>query len=385
MPFATRVPRLASGCIALAVLFSSVYLAVRRSRRKAIRARLPQDLLSWREPLDKNGKLDVAVWDCLSDHFQRRGYTFWRRAQRMLRQDLDPPKVVSLRGFGYARAHEGWDRMSNFDFLHEFNYPTHAVHAANTREGQAVVIRVLAVGNQGCDHVTILRFIASTYHATASRNHALPLLNVSYFEDILFGIFPMVGQDLRDLLYPFRKNSVGDIVDIIMQCLEALDYIHGENIAHRDAYKENFLLQYYPQSLVNDPLRITRPRVFLHDFEVSVMFENLPREKHLCIGVPQGGTVPFSPDFNGRASPEVLTGEPYCPYKLDVWQLGKSFTDFKSTVPAIDAILERMHEPDPALRPTASEALGQLADFVAATPPRDLLIPPTTPHSHPPS
>ena len=34
--------------------------------------------------------------------------------------------------------------------------------------------------------------------------------------------------------------------------------------------------------------------------------------------------------------PEFLSGEPYDPFKLDMWQLGKSFSDFK--VPSINCI-----------------------------------------------
>ena len=69
------------------------------------------------------------------------------------------------------------------------------------------------------------------------------------FEDIVFGIFPKVGGEMT---YAFRfwpDNSVGDIIDMLMQMLEvsfvyvvsqfsfiylkALEFIHDLNIAHR--------------------------------------------------------------------------------------------------------------------------------------------------------
>ena len=70
------------------------------------------------------------------------------------------------------------------------------------------------------------------------------------FEDIVFGIFPKVGAEVLDAFGFWANNSVGDIVDMLMQMLEvsltydvvsqfsfmylkALEFIHGLNIAHR--------------------------------------------------------------------------------------------------------------------------------------------------------
>ena len=40
------------------------------------------------------------------------------------------------------------------------------------------------------------------------------------FEDIVFGIFPKVGAEMSYLFGYWPKNSVGDIIDILMQMLE---------------------------------------------------------------------------------------------------------------------------------------------------------------------
>jgi hypothetical protein len=62
-------------------------------------------------------------------------------------------------------------------------------------------------------------------------------------EDIVFGIFPKIGARVSDVYGSWAKNSVGDIVEVIMQMLEVryrnvltsqgLAFIHGNNIAHR--------------------------------------------------------------------------------------------------------------------------------------------------------
>ena len=72
------------------------------------------------------------------------------------------------------------------------------------------------------------------------------------FEDIIFGVFPKVGAVVSDVYGTWAKNSVGDIVEILMQMLEVrffvcltapamyfniytqgLAFIHQQNIAHR--------------------------------------------------------------------------------------------------------------------------------------------------------
>ena len=69
------------------------------------------------------------------------------------------------------------------------------------------------------------------------------------FEDIIFGIFPKVGGAITWAYGCWAKNSVGDIIEMLMQMLEvnfyfsrldslkvelkALTFIHDLNIAHR--------------------------------------------------------------------------------------------------------------------------------------------------------
>ena len=71
-------------------------------------------------------------------------------------------------------------------------------------------------------------------------------------EDIIFGIFPKAGGDMSLAFGFWPNNSVGDVIDMLMQMLEvtfyftyvvshisfyyylkALEFIHDLNIAHR--------------------------------------------------------------------------------------------------------------------------------------------------------
>ncbi|KAF9560872.1 hypothetical protein CPC08DRAFT_459215 [Agrocybe pediades] len=78
--------------------------------------------------------------------------------------------------------------------------------------------------------------------------------------------------------------------------------------------------------------------------------------------------------------PECETGEPYNPFKLDVWQLGAAFEDFRTTLPSFDMILDEMKMADWKTRKNASDTLNTLRTAVYSVPPQSLLIQPKTPH-----
>ena len=75
----------------------------------------------------------------------------------------------------------------------------------------------------------------------------------------------------------------------------------------------------------------TRPRVYLIDFEVAVQFPiDCPETERVSIGLPLGGSFTMDPEqYARRHAPECDSGISYSPFKLDVWQLGISFSDFK--------------------------------------------------------
>jgi hypothetical protein len=53
-----------------------------------------------------------------------------------------------------------------------------------------------------------------------STNHTLPMIIEFQFEDIIFGIFPLVGGEMCYAFGFWPNNSVGDIIDMQMQMLE---------------------------------------------------------------------------------------------------------------------------------------------------------------------
>lgn len=82
------------------------------------------------------------------------------------------------------------------------------------------MVRVLAIGEHGRDHVEILKTASIGPYAFYEDNHNIPLLDLVNFDNITFGVFPRVGCRMQDAYGFWAKNSVGDVIDMILQCLE---------------------------------------------------------------------------------------------------------------------------------------------------------------------
>ena len=69
---------------------------------------------------------------------------------------------------------------------------------------------------------------------------------------------------------------------------------------------------------------ITRPRVYLIDFETAVQFpEGCPLSERVSVGLP------IEEQYARPLAPEFASGKAYNPFKLDAWQLGYSLSNFK--------------------------------------------------------
>ncbi|PIL28155.1 hypothetical protein GSI_09692 [Ganoderma sinense ZZ0214-1] len=343
----------------------------------AIRKQLPTDLGTWRGPFDMHGSDHTeAIWEALGPFFADRGYTLWPHGHIFITTASEDDMVVN--GYMYAGPHRAQSEEM-WGSIH--GVVSHMHHNALTRaargpDAQDVVLRVLAIGEDGKEHVDLLKTVARSSWSLVNSNHTLPLLDLLALDDITFGVFPMVGYSCSEVYGGWAKSSVRDILEVIAQCLEALVFLHACGIAHRDAFKDNFVIQWVPESLrAGHNATSSRPRVYMINFELAVRFPlDSPAEERVCVGLPSTGSLPGG--AKRPAAPETLSDEPYDPFKLDVWQLGKTFSDFKSTIPEIDKVLASMVDPDPATRPTAYDAMKTLLDAVGAVPPASLIIEP---------
>ena len=98
---------------------------------------------------------------------------------------------------------------------------------ARTKEGLEVIVRVVVVGSDGHDHLKILRKIAAGENSILSNNHTLPMVAELQFEDIIFCLFPKTAAVVEQAYDYWAKNSVGDVVEMIMQMLEVRIKFHS--------------------------------------------------------------------------------------------------------------------------------------------------------------
>lgn len=153
--------------------------------------------------------------------------------------------------------------------------------------------------------------------------------------------------------------SLGDFVFYAKQILNALQFCHSKQIAHRDIKPDNIFIDQYNH-------------IKLGDFGLSKQFIEKKKSNNKC-----GSLVFFAP--------EMFKCKEYCPFKTDIWALGvtffimatgrhpykaKSLEDLKSWVlfgsldyddcqidPQIRFIINKMTDKNPKLRPSIDNLL----------------------------
>ncbi|KAF9366208.1 CBL-interacting serine/threonine-protein kinase 24 [Mortierella sp. NVP85] len=112
------------------------------------------------------------------------------------------------------------------------------------------------------------------------------------------------GGELFEFVAKKRPQATEqDIQYIFAQIVDAVDYLHQNNIVHRDLKLENVLLE--PRA--GAPLR---PTVKLTDFGLAKVIEQ---------DAPLLTTRCGSEDY---AAPEIILGQPYDGREADIWSLG---------------------------------------------------------------
>ena len=91
----------------------------------------------------------------------------------------------------------------------------------------------------------------------------------------------------------------------------------------QDTFHDNFVVQWHPESLRTMKISISWPRVYLIDWNRSPVSSRMPIKWARFSGLPCYRKV-FPPRCTW-----VSFWKAYNPFKLDVWQMGNSFSGFK--------------------------------------------------------
>ena len=192
---------------------------------------MPRTLEGWRNP-GPGWQDEVEVWDLARDSLRMAGIDLWHL--RVPYQVPNPNRVPLSSGFAYitpSRSEEWASRLRTFN-THVSPYQSlratclkraaqNAInHGGTCSDGHDVVVRVIVVADEGREHLRILRKLSQGTISLLTNNHVVPLWREVHLEDTTFAIFPFIGHRVRDCYGYWAKNSVGDILDMLLQALE---------------------------------------------------------------------------------------------------------------------------------------------------------------------
>ncbi|XP_076947823.1 uncharacterized protein LOC143619885 [Bidens hawaiensis] len=178
-----------------------------------------------------------------------------------------------------------------------------AIQAHDLHTGMDVCVKVIKNNkdffDQSLDEIKLLKFINK--HDPGDKYHLLRLYDYFYYREHLLIVCELLKANLYEF-HKFNRESGGEVYftmtrlqSITIQCLEALEFLHGLGLIHCDLKPENILVKSY-----------SRCEVKVIDLGSSC-FET----DHLYSYVQS----------RSYRAPEVILGLPY-DKKIDIWSLG---------------------------------------------------------------
>ncbi|KAK9075112.1 hypothetical protein SSX86_003431 [Deinandra increscens subsp. villosa] len=178
-----------------------------------------------------------------------------------------------------------------------------AVQAHDLHTGMDVCVKIIKNNkdffDQSLDEIKLLKFINK--HDPGDKYHLLRLYDYFYYREHLLIVCELLKANLYEF-HKFNRESGGEVYftmprlqSITIQCLEALEFLHGLGLIHCDLKPENILVKSY-----------SRCEVKVIDLGSSC-FET----DNLCSYVQS----------RSYRAPEVILGLPY-DKKIDIWSLG---------------------------------------------------------------
>ncbi|KAJ8509192.1 hypothetical protein ONZ45_g8610 [Pleurotus djamor] len=219
------------------------------------------------------------------------------------------------------------------------------------------------------------RFFSTGDLASDPRNHCVPIyqvLSVPGSANTIILVMPMLKEHDRP-----GFDTIGEAVEFFHQLFEGLNFMHQNNVAHRDATYYNILMdarslyidRYHPfrptrklDMSAGSPKHLTRTlrpvKYYFADFGLSCKYRSEDR--------PAQEDVIFGGD---KTVPEFKTSISCDPFATDVYTVGNlikegytegsQFAQRKLGFDFMKPLVADMTNPDPSKRPTMDEVVAR--------------------------
>ena len=231
--------------------------------------------------------------------------------------------------------------------------------ATDTTLGRKVVIKVLPPElAAGVNHERFRREIQVA--AQLQHPHIVPLLSAGEQPTLIWYTMPYIhGLSLREALARGDRFAVREVVRILHEVAEALEYAHGMGVIHRDIKPGNVLMQ--------------GSHALVTDFGVS---------KAISAAMPQSGYTSAGMAIGTPAymAPEQIAADPAADHRMDLYALGllgyellTGKVPFKEASPQQTMAAQLTREPEPVerSRPDVPVALRALLSRLLQKAPSD--------------
>ncbi|PBK70985.1 hypothetical protein ARMSODRAFT_1083902 [Armillaria solidipes] len=167
---------------------------------------LPANLADWRSyecgpQDDPHDHTWLSLWSRLQPLLSVRGYTLWEKQwgfSLMSPSDRGP----SPNGFLYHTP----TISDSYQSLYYVTPSNANIIAARHNDGRDVMIRIITADGEDHDTLRIVKKICTGEEGLLSSNHALPLLEVFEYNDLTFGVFPLVAVSLTRSINSWPKS-----------------------------------------------------------------------------------------------------------------------------------------------------------------------------------
>ncbi|KAN0140572.1 Protein kinase-like domain containing protein [Lactarius tabidus] len=241
--------------------------------------------------------------------------------------------------------------------------------ATRISDGKPVMLKRLLV-EEGPHELQINKLFANEPLASNPRNHCAPLLDVIELPN---DPAIMVHALLRPFYDP-KFQTIGEFVTFFAQICEGVEFLHENNVAHRDCTAQNIMLDpsnMYPESF--HPVVTNRSRDFRR--KAKAYSRTWRPTRYLLIDFGHARQYdsskgrPLDEPLRGgdKSAPEHQNGTLCDPFPTDVYYLGnmvrEDYLQKYKGLEFMEPLITEMVQDDPLRRPVMGEVIARFSDL----------------------